>query len=762
MGEDGALTGTWGSAGFRLVCLVTPLLIGLVWGAVFDDDVYATLRQARSLVSERGSAYALLPAGEHALFRTPLYTLVSALCAWIGAPLPQVGLVLSTLGWGVAAVAMYETGRTMRRPVGAVVSAALISFNPLVVWTLGGETSWAVAGVWVAVAALAKKRWIVQTIALLFVLGVRFDLSTLVTAILLLVGRWSRGGRFPLWPGLVVAAVTGCWCVSVSRRMAAPPAWSGLIEGEWHVRQLVRESEIYWVFLPLSLWGGLELLTAMGRGRWIGLLWGALSLLVGGRVGGALLVSVGVFLAGVGGDAISLLVGRGVRDFRRGGRRGLVQPGRVAMAASIALVIGLPLGVAQLSSLWQRYQVRPVTRHDLERRAGSWLRAHSEPTDVILGSERVGYWADRVLIPWDGGRSDPAELASLMQAVSEDPPDYCVSVRSIAWDHVMRTGWFEDSYAPLQRFESPYTSVSPVTVWGYRLRAFDSGSEEPLPLNIHLPGEVDLVGYKYRPDRIQPGEAVYVTLYMQAQATRVVTDVAAIGPFQTVVRITSPQDGVAWAQRDTGTYRNVPEDWWRGERLIVERFVLTTTAEIPVGAYHVEVAVVDPDSKEVLPIYERDNTAALDRVVLGYVVVPWRGSMDAATPVGADLGEEIRLLGFEAPDSVTSGAGFDVTLYWEARQPPAEDYVVFVHLLDGAGQLVAGHDGPPLEGRYPTQAWVPGEVVADVHRLALGADVAAGTYRLQVGMYRWPSLERLAVWDGEGREQPHGALVLQD
>jgi hypothetical protein len=86
---------------------------------------------------------------------------------------------------------------------------------------------------------------------------------------------------------------------------------------------------------------------------------------------------------------------------------------------------------------------------------------------------------------------------------------------------------------------------------------------------------------------------------------------------------------------------------------------------------------------------------------------------------------------------------------------------VFVHLLDADGRLVAQHDGPPMEGRYPATAWLPGDVVPDVHRIALGPDTPAGTYQLQVGMYGWPSLERLPIWDEHGVEQINGVIVLQ-
>jgi hypothetical protein len=209
------------------------------------------------------------------------------------------------------------------------------------------------------------------------------------------------------------------------------------------------------------------------------------------------------------------------------------------------------------------------------------------------------------------------------------------------------------------------------------------------------------------------------------------------------------------------TPHNVPVDWGRTGQVVAEQFVLTTTTDIPVGAYQVNVSAATSDLQTLLPLYRRDDTAPLDRVTLGYVVVPWQDGLDAAKRVGARLGEHVTLAGYEALGSASPGTGFDVTLYWEPLQPPGDDYVVFVHLLGADGQLVAGHDGPPMEGRYPTQAWLPGDIVPDVHHIALGPDIPAGAYHLQAGMYRWPSMERLPVWDEDGVEQPDRVVVLQ-
>ncbi|NDJ36032.1 MAG: hypothetical protein GYB64_15360 [Chloroflexi bacterium] len=77
-------------------------------------------------------------------------------------------------------------------------------------------------------------------------------------------------------------------------------------------------------------------------------------------------------------------------------------------------------------------------------------------------------------------------------------------------------------------------------------------------------------------------------------------------------------------------------------------------------------------------------------------------------------------------------------LVWQALDPPAGSYTVFVHLLDAAGQIVAQQDRQPhVGGRpYPPDLWVPGEVVADdPYMLSLPAELPGGPYRLRIGWY---------------------------
>jgi hypothetical protein len=94
------------------------------------------------------------------------------------------------------------------------------------------------------------------------------------------------------------------------------------------------------------------------------------------------------------------------------------------------------------------------------------------------------------------------------------------------------------------------------------------------------------------------------------------------------------------------------------------------------------------------------------------------------------------------------GETWEIALEWMALAPPEDDYIVSVHLFE-AGQVVAQHDAEPCDGVYPTRLWRAGDVVVDRHVVEL-ADNDLRDLRLTVGVYGWPTMERLGASDSEG------------
>jgi hypothetical protein len=77
-------------------------------------------------------------------------------------------------------------------------------------------------------------------------------------------------------------------------------------------------------------------------------------------------------------------------------------------------------------------------------------------------------------------------------------------------------------------------------------------------------------------------------------------------------------------------------------------------------------------------------------------------------------------------------------------------YTVFTHLLDEGQQIRGQQDNPPVNGRYPTPLWAPGEVVVDEYALLIQPDAPAGRAVIEVGLYDPATLTRLPVLDPTG------------
>lgn len=131
-----------------------------------------------------------------------------------------------------------------------------------------------------------------------------------------------------------------------------------------------------------------------------------------------------------------------------------------------------------------------------------------------------------------------------------------------------------------------------------------------------------------------------------------------------------------------------------------------------------------------------------------------RGTPAALTPSGAAFagldGETTTLHEFAVwPEATRPGDVVQARLVWSADRTPARPYKVFLHLLDGAGNVVAQRDGEPGGGARPTTSWAAGERVTDNHGVLLPPDLPPGAYTLRLGLYdAFDPGARLAV-DGE-------------
>jgi hypothetical protein len=119
----------------------------------------------------------------------------------------------------------------------------------------------------------------------------------------------------------------------------------------------------------------------------------------------------------------------------------------------------------------------------------------------------------------------------------------------------------------------------------------------------------------------------------------------------------------------------------------------------------------------------------------------------------------LRLLGYD----VSANGALYLTLYWklEGADPVPGDYTVFMHVVDGQGiPVIEPADGPPVDGYWPTSAWLPGQIVADTRLIALPPNLHAGRYDVRLGFYDPVTGARLAALQADGTPWPDDAVVL--
>jgi hypothetical protein len=101
-----------------------------------------------------------------------------------------------------------------------------------------------------------------------------------------------------------------------------------------------------------------------------------------------------------------------------------------------------------------------------------------------------------------------------------------------------------------------------------------------------------------------------------------------------------------------------------------------------------------------------------------------------------------------APETVPPGDPIHVELFWEVTGKPPGDYLLFVHLLDENGLMIAQRDTHPGLGNFPSSQWEPGDRFVESFDLYV-PDTAytPDQGQLMVGFYV-PNAYRLGISDG--------------
>jgi len=316
------------------------------------------------------------------------------------------------------------------------------------------------------------------------------------------------------------------------------------------------------------------------------------------------------------------------------------------------------------------------------------------------------------------------------------------------WTHIEKGPIYLPDYRPAVR-DAGFRLVPEGSL--YRVVAPPVTDAHPAhPLDVWADDRVHILGYDLPIDIVQAGRPLELVLYQSAP---------------------EPMDGI-WMPytqlgpvdaRWTTDSRLLTTQWLPGE-IVVERYELPIPFTLPLGEYPLRLGYADlSGGRPELGLSNGGTTVELATVtILPNPDAPPAEMLEQAL---ANLDNQVALMGARAragwqaqeapwqePLVVQAGRPLHLTLTWRALASPRDSFTIFIHLIDGTGRDVAGHDYTPLGGACPSYLWfpkwLPDQTLTDPYRLP--ADLPPGDYWLEVGMYGMTSLRRLPVVDLAG------------
>ena len=285
---------------------------------------------------------------------------------------------------------------------------------------------------------------------------------------------------------------------------------------------------------------------------------------------------------------------------------------------------------------------------------------------------------------------------------------------------------------------TPFTLIAPAYALPARL---PSDARVPNPTLITFADQAELVGYALPQKSVAPGGELPITLYWRARS-RIAEDFSvSVVLFDSTGKIVGRWEAFPGG----GLY---PTRLWQPCEIIVDayRVPVSLDARGP-GVGRIEVGLFrrvplenltarDPQGNTITPTIARFKITGQSHVQIEGAHAP------------TNFGDQIALVGYTQPPSVAAGSALTVKLYWRALASMTDDYTVFVHLVDANGKTVAQKDDQPQGGAYPTSFWDVGETIADAYAVAIPRELAAGDYRVEIGVYRASDSTRLPIRNG--------------
>jgi hypothetical protein len=283
-------------------------------------------------------------------------------------------------------------------------------------------------------------------------------------------------------------------------------------------------------------------------------------------------------------------------------------------------------------------------------------------------------------------------------------------------------------------------------------------------LRADVGGQVRLLGYDLvglgsdGALRMQPGEAVRLRLYWEAQAPM-------DRDWSIFFHLLDADLELVLATRDRypgqgllPTSEMVPGERW------VDRYTvwLGETTFAPSRAL-IEVGLYDLATGERPPILVEQGQAEVVENALRFQTLDIQARPgDLPNPLFYRMENKMALVGWNVePRVVAAGETLHLTLYWEGLAPMASDYQVSTQVVRADQLKAAQMDAIPAN--VPTSTWDKGERIEDRRELVIDPGAPPGGYDILVSVYGWETqdtIKRLRLVDARGYVLPGDSLTL--